>query len=407
MKLVSLRPTQMQFLCDNSAKWLIAMNEEIESLHQNRTWDLVKPPSGKKIVGCKWVFKRKEGIPGVEDARYKARLVAKGYSQVHGVDFHDVFSPIVKHSSIRVLLALVAMYDLELEQLDVKTAFLHGELEEQIYMEQPHGFEVDGKEDHVCLLKKSLYGLKQSSRQWYKRFDSFMLGHGYTRSMYDSCVYFRKLTDGSFVYLLLYVDDMLIATKNLSEIHTLKMQLSSEFEMKDLGATKKILGMEIKRDRGVGKLFLTQKNYLKKVLERFGMKNAKPVSTPLASHFRLSATQSPQSVEEEEYMVKVPYSSAIGSIMYAMVCTRPDISQAVSVVSRYISRPGKTHWQAVKWILRYLQGTSDVGLEFGKNRDTLVGYVDSDYAADLDKRRSLTGYVFCVGDCAVSWKASL
>ena len=137
------------------------------------------------------------------------------------------------------------------------------------------------------------------------------------------------------------------------------------------------------------------------------MKNAKPVSTPLASHFRLSAAQSPQSIEEEEYMVKVPYSSAIGSIMYAMVCTRQDISQTVSVVSRYMSRLGKTHWQAVKWILIYLQGTSYACLEFGKNRDTLVGFVDSDYAADLDKQRSLTGYVFCVGGCAVSWKASL
>ena len=135
------------------------------------------------------------------------------------------------------------------------------------------------------------------------------------------------------------------------------------------------------------------------------MKNAKPVSTPLANHFRLFAAQSPQSVEEEEYMVQVPYSSAIGSIMYAIVCTRSDISQAVSVVSRYMSHPGKTHWQAVKWILRYLQGTSDACMEFGKNRDTLVGFVNSDYAVDLDKRRSLTGYVFYVGGCA--GKASL
>ncbi|KAL3514410.1 hypothetical protein ACH5RR_027127 [Cinchona calisaya] len=140
------------------------------------------------------------------------------------------------------------MYDLELEQLDVKTTFLHGELEEQIYMKQPEGFKIEEKEDHVCLLKKSLYGLKQSPRQWYKRFDSFMLGHGYSRSMYDSCVYFQKLTDGSFIYLLLYVDDMLIVAKNLIEIYTLKSQLNSEFEMKDLGAVKKILGMEIKRD---------------------------------------------------------------------------------------------------------------------------------------------------------------
>ena len=144
--------------------------------------------------------------------------------------------------------------------------------------------------------------------------------------MYDSCVYFRKLTDSSFMYLLLYVDDMLIAAKNLSEIYTLKMQLSSEFEIKDLGAAKKILGMEIKKERGVGKLFLTQKNYLEKVLERFGMKNAKPVSTPLASHFRLFAAQSLQSVEEEEYMAQVLYSNVISSIMYAMVCTLPDIS---------------------------------------------------------------------------------
>ena len=391
----------------HSDKWVVAMNEEMESLHKNGTWTLVQPPKGKKIVGCKWVFKKKEVASGVEDARYKARLVAKGFSQVQGVDFNDVFSPVVKHSSIRVLLALVTMYDLELEQLDVKTAFLHGELDEKIYMKQPEGFEVEGKEDQVCLLKKSLYGLKQSPRQWYKRFDSFMLGHGFSRSKYDSCVYFRKLNDGSFTYLLLYVDDMLIAAKNLAEIHQLKALLSGEFEMKDLGAAKKILGMEIRRDRGVGKLFLTQENYLKKVLERFGMHDAKSVSTPLASHFRLSAAQSPTSKEEENYMARVPYSRAVGSIMYAMVCTRPDISQAVSVVSRYMANPGKEHWQAVKWILRYLKGTLNTCLEFGRNDNTLVGFVDSDYAGDLDKRRSLTGYVFCIGGCAISWKATL
>ncbi|KAL5858125.1 hypothetical protein ACOSQ3_005583 [Xanthoceras sorbifolium] len=393
--------------CDDSAKWLVAMQEEVESLHKNRTWDLVKPPKDKKIVGCKWVFKRKEGIPGIEDAKYKARLVAKGYSQVHGVDFNDVFSPVVKHSSIRVLLALVAMHNLELEQLDVKTAFLHGELEETIYMQQPEGFEIEGKKDHVCLLKKSLYGLKQSPRQWYKRFDSFMIGHGYSRSQYDSCVYFRKLKDGSFVYLLLYVDDMLIAAKDMFELNKLKSELSGEFEMKDLGAAKKILGMEIRRDKAAGKLYLTQKSFVEKVLERFGMKNAKPVSTPLAAHFKLSAAMSPQSDNDIEYMSHVPYSSAVGSLMYAMVCTRPDIAHAVSVVSRYMSNPGKEHWQAVKWIMRYLRGTTDSCLEFGRSKGHLVGYVDSDYAGDLDRRRSITGYVFTLGDTAISWKATL
>ena len=174
-----------------------------------------------------------------------------------------------------MLFALVSLHDLELEQLDVKTTFLHGDLEERIYMQQPEGFVAIGKEDHVCLLKKSLYGLKQSPRQWYKRFGSFMINIGYIRSEYDSCVYHRKLSDGSYIYLLLYVDDMLIACKYPTEINKVKAQLSGEFEMKDLGLAKRILGMEIIRDRKAGRLCLSQKSYIEKVLERFGMQNAK------------------------------------------------------------------------------------------------------------------------------------
>ncbi|KAG8498844.1 hypothetical protein CXB51_005680 [Gossypium anomalum] len=265
--------------CEDSEKWMFAMQEEMESLHKNKTWDLVKLPKGKKTVRCKWVFKKKEGTPGVEEPKYKARLVAKGYSQVPGVDFTDVFSPVVKHSLIRALLGIVAMHDLELEQLDVKTTFLHGELEEDIYMQQPEGFTVSEKEDYVCLLKKSLYGLKQSPRQWYKRFN---------------------------------------------------------------------------------------------------MRSAKPVSTPLAAHFRLSSALCPQSDDEIEYMSHVPYSSAVGSLMYAMVCSRPDLSYVVSAVSRYMANP-----------------------------DGVIGYVDADFAGDLDRRRSLTCYVFTIGGCAISWKATL
>jgi hypothetical protein len=188
-------------------------------------------------------------------------------------------------------------------------------------------------------------------------------------------VYYRQLLDGSFVYLLLYVDDMLIAAKNMLEIKKLKSLLSDEFEIKDLGAAKKILGMEIHRDRKAGKLYLSQKKYIEKILEHFGMQNSKSVSTPLATHFRLSTALAPQSEEEEQFMSHVPYSSAVGSIMYAMVCTRPDISQAVNVVSRYMANPGKVHWQAVKWTLRYLQGTTDVGLVYDRGSD-----VNSDYA---------------------------
>ncbi|GJT74850.1 retrovirus-related pol polyprotein from transposon TNT 1-94 [Tanacetum coccineum] len=197
----------------------------------------------------KWVVAMKEevkdDIPGIESKQYKARYVVRGFDQREGIDFNEVFSLVVRHTSIRVLLSIVALQDLELEQLDVKTAFLHGHLEEEIYVEQPQGFKVPRKEDHVCRLKKSLYGLKQSPRQWYKRFDSFMIGHGYDRCSYDECVYLQKFIDQSFLYLVLYVDDMLIDACNKDQIRELKDQLSKEFDMKDLGAAKRILGMEI------------------------------------------------------------------------------------------------------------------------------------------------------------------
>ena len=381
-----------------NAKWKKAMDEEMKSLHKNQTWDLVQLPEGKKIIGCKWVYAKKEGNPGTDNIYFKARLVAKGYAHNEGIDYNEVFSPVDKHSSIRILLALVAQFDLELAQLDVKTVILHGDLEEKIYMSQPDSFKVTRKENWACKLKKSLYGLKQSPHQWYKRFDKFMIEHGYTRSQFDNYVYFRKLFNGSFIYLLLYVDDVLITLKSKVEIDKLKAQLRTEFEMKDLGKAKKILGMEIQRDRRKGTVYLTQTQYLKKILQRFGVDGkTKPVSTPLAPHFKLSASMSPRTEEKRKHMAQIPYANAVGALIYAMVCTRPDISHAVSMMSKYMHDPGKGHWQAVKQILRYIHGITDIGLKFERDDrlgQNLVGYVDSDYAGDLDKRRSTTGYVF-------------
>nr|GEX59191.1 retrovirus-related Pol polyprotein from transposon TNT 1-94 [Tanacetum cinerariifolium] len=333
--------------CD---KWVVAMEREVESLHKNETWELVKLPKEKRVISCKWLFKVKDGISGVESNRYKARYVVRGFDQREGIDFNEVFSPVVRYTSIRVLLSIVALQDLDLEQLDVKTTFL-GHLEEEIYVEQPEGFKVPGKEDQVCRLKKSLYGLKQSPRQWYKRFDFFMIGHGYDRCSYDECVYLRKFPDESFLYLVLYVDDMLIAAPNKDQIRELKDQLSNEFDMKDLRAAKKILGMEIQRDRKM-----------------------------------------------------------VGSLMYAMVCTRSDLAHAVSVVSRYMHNLGKMHWKAVKCIIRYLKWTSNIGLSFEKGRASpngVVGYVDFDYAGDLDARKSLSSYIFSHCGSAISWYSSL
>eukprot|EP00253_Pinus_taeda_P026081 PITA_26081 len=349
----------------NSDKWKAAMKEEMMALSKNGTWDLVELPKGRKTVGCKWVFKLKRGVNDTED-RYKARLVAKGFSQKAGVDFHEILSPVVKIVSIRIVLALVALFDLELQQLDVKTAFLHGDLYEEIYMEQPEGFVQHRNEKFFCRLKKSLYGLKQSPRQWYKKFDSFMLSQKYVRSEYDHCVYFKQLNNGIFIILVLYVDDMLLASKSIEEINRLKAQMARTFDMKDLGAARQILGMEIFRDRSNGKLWLSQQKYIEKILLRFGMDNVKPVSVLLASHFKLSSSLCPNTDEEKDYMSRIPYANVVGCLMYAMVCTQPDISHAVGVVSRYMANPG-----------------------------------------DLDKRSSTSGYVFTLAGGAISWMSKL
>jgi hypothetical protein len=197
------------------------------------------------------------------------------------------------------MLALVALLDLELEQLDVKTDFLHGDLDEEIYMEQPEGFIQNRNKKFVCRLKKSLYGLRQSPRQWYKKFDSFTMSQNYTRSEYDHCVYFKKLNNGIFIILVLYVDDMLLERKIIIEINRLKAQMARTFDMKDLGVAKQILGMEIFRDRRNGKIWLSQQKYVKKILLRFGMKSVKPIYVPLASHFNMSSSLCPSTKEEK------------------------------------------------------------------------------------------------------------
>jgi hypothetical protein len=387
--------------------WMTAMQEEIEALHKNNTWDLVPLPQGRKAIGNKWVYKiKRDGNNQVE--RYRARLVVKGYAQKEGIDFNEIFSPVVRLTTIRVVLAMCAIFDLHLEQLDVKTAFLHGELEEEIYMLQPEGFAETGKENLVCKLNKSLYGLKQAPRCWYKRFDSFIISLGYNRLSSDHCTYYKRFEENDvFIILLLYVDDMLVIGPNKDRVQELKAQLAREFDMKDLGPANKILGMQIHRDRSKRKIWLSQKNYLKKILRRFNMQDCKPISTPLPVNFKLSSSMSPSNEAERMEMSRVPYASAVGSLMFAMICTRPDIAQAVGAASRYMANPGREHWNTIKRILRYIKGTSDVALCYGGSEFTVRGYVDSDFAGDLEKRKSTTGYVFIIAGGAVSWVSKL
>ncbi|GJR87473.1 retrovirus-related pol polyprotein from transposon TNT 1-94 [Tanacetum coccineum] len=306
-------------------------------------------------------------------------------------------------TTIRLVLSIVAAENLHLEQLDVKTAFLHGDLDEDIYMTQPEGFQSAGKEENlVCKLKKSLYGLKQALKQWYLKFNSFMQRAGYKRCDMDHCCYLKKVGSSSII-LLLYVDHMLVAGSDMAEIKKLKRQLSKEFEMKDLGHAKQILGMSIIRDKTKGTLRLSQEKYIGKVLEKFNIKDAEAKCQPLGDHLKLSKKQSPKTEASRRRMAKVPYALAVGSVMYTMVCTRPDIAHAVGVVSRFMSNPGREHWESVKWLLRYLKGTSKTTFCFSRKEVVLEGFSNSDYGGCLDSGKSTTGYVFIVGGTAVSW----
>ncbi|GKA54879.1 putative RNA-directed DNA polymerase [Tanacetum coccineum] len=371
---------------EHKKEWFEAMEDEMNSLHENNTFELVKLPKGKRALKNKWVYKLKTE-EHTSRPRYKARLVVKGFSQKRGIDFDEIFSPVVKMGSIRVVLGLAASLDLEVEQMDVKTAFLHGDLDKEIYMEQPEGFQVKGKEGYVCRLQKSLYGLKQAPRQWYKKFESVIGKQGYRKTSSDHCVFFQKFGDDDFIILLLYVDDMLIVGKNIGRIAQLKRDLSKSFSMKDLGPTKQIIGIRIFRDRGAKKLHISQEQFIKKVLCRFNMDKAKVVSSPLTTNFKLTNKDCPSSKTNIEKMDRVPYASAVGSLMYAMVCTKKDLHRDPGGLSRFLSNPGKKHWEAVKWIFRYLR--------------------DSDLAGNKDNMKSTSGYLMTFAGGAVSWQSRL
>lgn len=276
-------------------------------------------------------------------------------------------------------------------------------------MEQPKGYIKKGEENLVCKLERSLYGLKQSPRQWNKRFDTFMKKQGYRRSYYDHCLYYKGTEIHTAIYLLLYVDDILIISKEKAKVENLKNLLRAEFEMKDLGEAAKILGINIRRNRQKGKLTLIQEDYINKVLKKFSMEDAKITKQPITYQHQLSKAQCPIEPKDIDEMKDVPYYNVVGSIMYLMVCTRPGLAHVMSILSKYMANLGKEHWQAMKWTMRYLAGTTKVGLVYRRLSSKLLieGYSDADYAGDKDSRRSTTTYFFTIGGSCVSWKVQL
>lgn len=288
--------------------------------------------------------------------------------------------------------------------MDVKTAFLNGDLSEEIYMLQPDGFVQD--ENKVCKLRKSIYGLKQASRQWYLKFDKVITGFGFLENKLDECIY-MKISGSDFVLMILYVDDILLASSNESMLKNTKSFLSSQFEMKDMGEAHYVLGIEIIRDRKKCMLGLSQKGYIDKVLHRFSMQNCKGGESPMSKGDKLHKGQCPRNLLEKKSIQSIPYARLVGSLMYAQVCTRPDIAFAVNMLSRYQSNHGHEHWIAGKKVLRYLKNTRDHMLVYRKleNQELKIeGFADASYKQDIDDLKSCSGYVFMLAGGAISWK---
>ena len=369
----------------------------------NDTWDLVPLPKGKNKVGSHWVFTLKHNCDGSIE-RYKARLVAQGYSQSEGADYQEVFSPVVHYSTIRSLLAVANIYDWEIHQMDVKTAFLQGDLEEEIYMRQPDGYIDNDKPNHVCKLKKSIYGLKQATRCWNPATDSHLKSNVYKNSGAVPCVYINSVRQSNgrtdFVIIAVWVDDILMFSNNIDMLTDEKVSLGSRFKVEDLGERHYILGMCVKRDCKSRTLSLGQPKYLEGIIKRFNRDKCKPVSTPLEqgrTFQHLSENAKPVDVQR--------YQMIIGCLTYTAMTTCPDLAAAVGILSKYMSKPGKDHWTGVKRILRYIQGTLNYGLIFfaDDSNNLLVGYSDADWAGDLDICHSTSGFVFPIQNNTVSW----
>ena len=374
--------------------WKEAIDSELDSIMSNGTWELVDLPKGSKAIGCKWIFKKKLKTDGTVE-RFKARLVIRGFTQKFGLDYFYTYSPVTKIATIRVLFALASSYNLIVHQMDVKTAFLNGDLEEELYMEQPPGFVVPGKENKVCRLKKSLYGLKQAPKQWYEKFHNTILSFGFVVNGSDACVY-SKMFGAQCVILCLYVDDMLLFGTNMYVIDETKKFLNSKFEMKDLGEVDVILGVKVtKTKKGY---FLSQSHYVEKILKNFDCFELPPLRTPYDPSGTLIKNVG-DSVSQTEY------AKVLGSLMFLMNCTRPDIAFAVSRLSRYTHNPSTQHWVALRRVLRYLGGTMKWGLNFVGHPLVLEGFCDANWVTDSDETSSTSGYVFTLCGGAISWKS--
>ncbi|GJU45793.1 retrotransposon protein, putative, ty1-copia subclass [Tanacetum coccineum] len=340
-----------------SEKWLEAMNAKMQSMKDNQVWNLVDLPPNCKTVGSKWLFKKKTNMDG-NIHTYKARLVAKGFTQTYGVDYEETFSPVADIKAIRILIAIAACYSSEIWKIDVKTAFLNGRLNKDVYMVQPEGFVNPKHPGRICKLQRSIYGLKQASRSWNKRFDEEIKKYGFTQNPDEPCVY-KRASGSIIVFLILYVDDILLMGNNIPMLQDVKSCLGKCFSMKDLGEVAYILGIKIYRVRLRRLISLSQNAYIDKILKRFKMDTSKRGTILMQPNVDLRKSQGPSTPTEN--------------------------------------------------ILKYLRNTKDMFLIYGGDSTTKLGvtyYTDASWETDWDDLRSQTGFVFVMNEGAIDWKSS-
>ena len=380
-----------------SRYWRRACEEEIESIIKNKTWILVDLPCGAKPIGLKWIFKLKRNSDG-SISKYKARLVAKGYVQRHGIDFEEVFAPVARIETIRLLVSLAAARGWEVHHLDVKTAFLHGELKETVYVTQPEGFEKKGSEGKVYKLNKALYGLRQAPRAWNHKLNEILYQLQFVKCTKEPSVY-RKVVNGELLIVAVYVDDLFVTGTSKRNIDEFKANMSSKFEMSDLGTLSYYLGIEVCQHEGG--ITLTQRSYASKILESGGMDKCNPLHTPMELGLKLSKAENEREVDATMYRRNV------GCLRY-LLHTRPDLSYVVGVLSRFMQSPRDSHGVAMKQVLRYLRGSMTYGLVYERSSSSapkLIGYSDSSYNVHPDDGRSTTGHIFYVNNSPVSWSS--
>ncbi|UYV73840.1 hypothetical protein LAZ67_11001074, partial [Cordylochernes scorpioides] len=357
--------------------WKKAMEEEFDSLIENKTWELVDPPKNRNIIGSKWVFKTKCNSDGSVE-RHKARLVAKGYSQQYGIDYEETFAPVVRQSTIRMLLALAVEYNLILHQMDVQSAYLNGEIKEEIYMTQPENFVSRKYPERVCRLKKAIYGLKQAGIVWHERLDNELKNLGLKQLQSNNCVYIKH--DEGILLVAIYVDDLIIAAEREDTLKSFKEIMKRIFKIKDLGGINCCLGIRIQMKED-GSISIDQERYIEELLAKYRMKEAKPISTPMDSNSKLTKISSIE------------------------VSTRPDIAYAVSALGQFSNDPRRQHWNAAKRVLRYLKGTSCLRITYRKSNEALHGYVDADWGGNLVDRKSHTGIVYFLARGPIAWES--